>query len=526
MAYAPVSKTGGFTAVWVQLPPPALISLMTTFRKKSFLIPLILFIFPFNLRLSLISKGAFNVDTLFILTQAEKTLQTLQLQYSYGFGFPGTVILASIFIFTLGLLSVHDSVFAFNFMSAFFSSLSIPVLYLIVKKLFDPLTALLGAVLLSFLPSFLGLSVYGNTHTPCLFFLLLGILLLLLYKDSGEKGHIILSAISVGLMGGSRLQDMFFMLIPLGYLLYSIHKKNTQSSLTKNLILFLPLSLGVAFALHIPIAIDNLSNYQGNLSSYWELGVTNLYKGFYPKALQHSLNIALFNFTALGIIGSALGLCLLFRKSFKTAVFLFLWFLVPYSFYGNLSSTTSRFLVISFLPMAIALAFLLGNALQNRRLLKYVYILIFASILLIPFNRIYPVLNFRHHYDPIGDFARWVKDNTPPGSIIITADDGPFLGYYGKRRFIYQLASVYSPIKAEQFANFKSAIDKLLLEGKNIYVTGTGIFANNPDDRFYKFLLENYDLFFVGGRMINNFHLGEIYEDLFFNELLRIKQKS
>lgn len=460
--------------------------------------------------------------------QAEKTLQTLQIQYSYGFGFPATVILASIFISAFKLFSVHDSVFAFNFMSVFFSSLSVPVFYLIVKKLLDPLPALLSALILSFLPSFLGLSVYGNTHIPCLFFLLFGVLWLIIFKDSEKTKHIVLSAISIGFMGGSRLQDMIFMGIPLAFLIYSMHTERTKASLPRNFTLFWLLATGITVALHIPIALKNLSIYQGNLNSYWELGVTLLYKGFYPKALRHSLDIAMINFSVLGIIGSALGFCLLFKKNIKTAAFLSLWLFVPFAFYGNLSSTVSRYLVISFLPMIIALAYLLANALQSRPRLKYFYVLIVASILLIlliPLNRIYPTLNFRHNYDPIGDFARWVEDSTPPGSIIITADDGPFLKYYGQRDFLYQLVSIYSPIKPEQFQDYKSTLDKILLEGKNLYITGTGIFANNPDDQFYEFLVKNYDLAIVGGREINNFHLGEIYEELFFNELIRIKPK-
>ena len=152
---------------------------MSIERTKAYLIPLLLFFISFLLRLSLISKGPYHLDSLNLTLLAEKTLETGSLQSQFGPGYPLTVILAALFIFVSRIFSQNDPILAVNFMSVVFSSLCIPVFYAITDKLFGRLTAFLSAIMFSLSPIFLGVSVFGKSHTPSLFCLLVGLFYLL-----------------------------------------------------------------------------------------------------------------------------------------------------------------------------------------------------------------------------------------------------------------------------------------------------------------------------------------------------------
>ncbi len=148
-------------------------------KIKPYLLPFLIFLFSFILRLSLISKGPYHIDSLNLVMQSQKTLQTHQLQPLFGFGYPLTVILGSLFIKISEIFTFHNPVLAINFMSIVFSSFCPPLLYIITKNLFNSRTAFFSTTLFSLSPIFLGISIYGKSHSPCLFFLLSAIIYLL-----------------------------------------------------------------------------------------------------------------------------------------------------------------------------------------------------------------------------------------------------------------------------------------------------------------------------------------------------------
>src|SRR3989338_3302267 len=109
-------------------------------RIKNLFIPLSLFLLSFFIRLAFISKGPFHYDALELAINAQKTLQTFKLHYLHIPGSPLTVIIAAINIAIFRLFSVNDPVFVVNFMSVYFSSLCVVLLYWVVKELFDELS--------------------------------------------------------------------------------------------------------------------------------------------------------------------------------------------------------------------------------------------------------------------------------------------------------------------------------------------------------------------------------------------------
>ncbi len=185
-------------------------------KKSNLLIILfLLFISNFILRYFLISKGPYHADCLLLAVNAQKTLASWKIHYLHGPGLPLTCILGSICIGLWQLVGVTDIVFAVNIMSVTLSSLCAPLLYLVIRKIFDDKAAMAGALALSFNTIFLYLSVFGNSHIPSVFFLLLGLLLLFSYLKSGKISSLWGAGIMIGLMGACRLQDLVSMSIPL-----------------------------------------------------------------------------------------------------------------------------------------------------------------------------------------------------------------------------------------------------------------------------------------------------------------------
>jgi len=168
----------------------------------------------------LIYKGPFHVDCLRLSQNAELTLSTLKIHYQFGTGYPLTVIIGSIFVFFARAFGVDDPVIAVNFMSVLFSSACILILYYIVKRSFDPITAVISSILLSIDPIFMEISLYGKSHAPAIFFLLLGTLLMIHFKERPSSRLLALSGISLGFMGACRLQDLVLMFIPLSFFVF------------------------------------------------------------------------------------------------------------------------------------------------------------------------------------------------------------------------------------------------------------------------------------------------------------------
>ncbi len=165
---------------------------------KSYFIPLALFLLSFILRLSLISLGPFSVDCLMLAMASEKTLATHHLHYLFDFGYPVAVVMGAVFIGLGKIFFINDPIMSVNVMSVVFSSLCVVLLFDYVRKLFDSTTAFFSAVLLCLNPIFLGVSVYGTSHSLSLFFLLMCLRMLLRYHEKQEASYLILSGLSLG----------------------------------------------------------------------------------------------------------------------------------------------------------------------------------------------------------------------------------------------------------------------------------------------------------------------------------------
>jgi len=204
---------------------------------KKLNLSILLILFSFVIRFALISKGPYHVDCLSLAMVSQHLADNFQLKHQFGSGYPLTVILGALFIAFTRLFQITDPVYSVNLMSVVLSSLSVGVFYVLVERLLNKRTAVFAAVAFSLSPIFLGISVYGKSHIPSLFFLLLSVYFLTRNGEDRTIKDFWLSAVFMGFMGACRLQDM--VLVAPAVTVYLMLGKVISRQLIRQVCLFL-----------------------------------------------------------------------------------------------------------------------------------------------------------------------------------------------------------------------------------------------------------------------------------------------
>ena len=494
-------------------------------KLKPYLIPLLILVLSFLLRVSLLSAGPYHTDCLALAINAQNTLASHQIHYQFGSGYILTVLLGSFFVGLGKFLSIHDPIICVNFMSAVFSSLAVFVYYFIVKKLTDSMTALLSGMLFCLSPIFLGVSIYGNSHTVSIFFLMLGIFFFCKYNETSLRRYFILSALSIGLMGTARLQDMILMIIPLSVLIISAIKTQRLSVFFKNLFWFFSIAALTTFIIYLFLFLgNNFNQFLDQFSFFWKLGLKDNFRGIISKSLDRSFSYLSMSLSPLGLIAGYLGFCYLLKNKPKVFVFLLLWFLVPLLFYGNLHTTAPRFLNLILPPFIAAIGYLFSQICKINLRFRITALAIFLIMLTLIFQSIYPMLESRHKYDLLPDFFRWMATKTEKKALIISGDEDAFIRYYAGRSSLPRPLNEFF-IEDTALEEFKKKLNNLLEKNIPVYATSTGIYAYNPRLQFSSFMEENYTLEFLGEQRIEDWHRGELILRTYKMTLFRVMKK-
>ncbi len=503
-------------------------------KIKLLLIPLAIFLFSFFLRLSLISKGPYDVDCLDLALRAEETLSTHRLSYLHGAGYPLTVILGAIFVSVAKFFHTYNAVIAVNFMSVTFGSLCVLVQYQLTKKLLDETAAIFSSLMLSISPIFLGVSLYGTSQVPFLFFLLLGVSFLLTYLKTGLKRHLIASAISLGLMTATREQDMTLIFWAISYLIFvGVETKKSAViplSKKKRLILFLIfwfITLLVTLPFHIPLLMDKEIRAPYLHEFYLEIkeGSWGNFMGILSPKLPKAFGYLIESLTIGGFIFSLLGFIVLGKKKYKISVFLILWIIVPLFFYGNLyTNVSARYFLMILPPFIIAQACILSQLVKSKHLLKFLTLVSFLIIFFILYSRFYSIFKFRHDHALLPEFAQWVAKNTEPHAKIITADERIFIEYYGHRSTVGRPTWLFIT-PPQEIEKFKGNIDEIIASNIPVYITASSLYAYDYHFHFSDFVKKNYRLDLVGKHGYEEWHAGVITPQIFYCSLYKITKK-
>ncbi|OGX27416.1 MAG: hypothetical protein A2787_00930 [Omnitrophica WOR_2 bacterium RIFCSPHIGHO2_01_FULL_48_9] len=506
-------------------------NLWNSFRPILF--PCLILLLSFALRLSLISKGPYHQDSLWLVVQAEKTLETGQLQQYFGVGFPLTVLLASLFIFVMKFLAGSDPVWAVNFMSVVLSSLGIFVFYFFIKRLLDERTAVMGALALSVNPLFLGLSVYGKNYMPMLFFLFLGLLFLLRFRDAASYKDYFISAVMFGCMGASRIHDLVWMFVPVSYLLvvvlreHAVVTKVRPPEILKSFTIFWLTVSGTILIFYLPLLLQSGAGEQiFSIRHAVREHVFEYYMGIFSRRTPQGLQFIVEAVSLLGIGLAIGGLGQLYHKRRPVFIFLLLWFIFPTLYYANLHTTLAhRHLLLAVPPLLIAQGFLISEIGQKRLALKVAAYGVFVIMSCLLLASIYPTLKTRHHHSYIAEFAQWTAVHTEPNAVIVANDDAGFFTYYGKRK---TLAKPAAPIgKKWDLADadlraFKEQVDQLLAQNIPVYITTVSLLAYDGGGKFVDFMDEHYCFEKIGTHPYEDWHGGELRSQIFMIELYRI----
>jgi len=514
--------------------------------KKTHIIAVAFLLFSFLLRFALISKGPYHGDTISLIIQAEKTLETLHLQKQSPLGFPLIVILASLSIFISRIFSLNNTAMAVNFISVVFSSLAVFAFYFLILELFTPdkntncqkkniqkarLIATISAILLSISPIFLGISVYGKSHAPCLFFLLAGMRFLLKFLKTSTPKFFILSALFLGLMGATRILDLFLMSLPLSVLYFFAKNIPTEKinilKKLKSFVLWWISIISITSLCYLPYLFQGeMNSFSSDLIRYMQHAFAENYIGLFSGRLWIVIKYLLKNFSILSFLLSLAGFIVLYKKNLFLFIFLILWILSPVLYYGNLYMTvTSRYFVIVLPPITIAIAYGIVSFMQKNIISKITVLIILFILQITMLKTIYPLLKIRHDYAITPSFAKWVEKNTPPNARIIHPDGSAFLPYYGNRQTAYRPLSADKATK-EELNTFREKTDTLLNQNIDLYINSIGLYTYNTENHFSNFFHKHYVGKEVGTHYYEDWHSGAMEMTIVPVTLYKIEKRK
>lgn len=490
--------------------------------------PLALGVISLAIRLSLVSKGYYQTDCLFLGIQAQKILDTGHMHYLHLLGYPGTALLGALFLGINSILNFNQPALSINLIGVLFSSLSLIPLYFIIKKLFDPLTAFLTTALVMIHPSFLAASVFGNSHMPGLFFFFVSMLNIIRFREQNSLRHLVTGALCAGLMWANRPQEIIH-LITIGYLFLGPLNGpfKTRSSL-KAFLGFGTIAFITTLVFYIPLILRTFSanNFTHQINE--PLSIVRFVTGNLSLyALSVTTPAIIKSFTLGGAILLAAGLFLMIKHTWKLFIFLLFWLIPPLLLYASLVTTLPRYHLNIIIPLCIALGYGLSWFIHHKRHAFILAGIIYGILISILFTSIYPILNFRHQHDLMKEYGAWIRKNTEPSAIIYTQEDAwiikHFAGRLTKRPPFQEFSQNKNALPEEHLIKMtQESLSSTLRSGIPVYVTSVALFSNDPHYRFKTLLEEHFALKPIAQTVMEEWHQGATNLILYKETLYKI----
>jgi hypothetical protein len=472
------------------------------------------FLAALYLRLRFLSLGPFHYDAMDLALCAEKTLKTGLLHYEHGTGFPLTVMVGAFFVWVGRLLGVTDPVLCVNGMSAFMGALNVLLLFLVVERMFDSSRASFAAALLVFFAPHLAISTFAKSLTLSICFALASVYFALGYvkDESRPPKDLLLSAVFLGFCGAARFSDLV-MGLPVFFLLVT-HERWSRASwgrwLSWGALVFLTAGL-----YYVPLLIDKgLTPFIETMTQESQAK----YCGIFSLIFRRSLKWIYGYWHAYGLAMIAAGFVFMAsHRRIKHLLFLFVWFLTAQLFYGSVSSSGPRYLIIGWLALIAAQGYFLGSFRGWRRLLALMVLLFSVSFGLRPYLT---TLESRHRWSPHRDFALWVSSVTRPEDTILAMDERIFIEHYGRRR-VLQHPLTCDPKLVEEFFD---EVDGLLASGQRVFAAET-FFSYDECGIFQKTAKKRYKITSVGYKMSEDWHHTLLTQLIFRDYLWEFKKR-
>lgn len=341
-----------------------------------------------------------------------------------------------------------------RFYSAFFSTLTIPLVYGISRTLLNSRYSLLAASLAALTPGLIQQAHFATPESALIFFIFGSLFFLLKFTTNNEQPfdfaqgrrttNFLLASIFLGLALGVKVSSAIFLPVLLLSLIFTCYR--SPFTLLKYSFLSLTATAATFFIVDPYVFLD--------FTHFWSSFIyeSSLARGDFPvfytrqfidttpvifqltKILPYTLGPALL---ISGLLGLFLMVLQLFKKgpSFTFHFLLITSFLSLFLFNGFLFAKWTRFSAPTFPFFAIFSAFLLYKSSQLKIHKFFPYILnttylILISLWVLAFFSVYLTPDVRH------TASRWVESSAPPGSTFLVEGgnmiDVPLQGNFKK----------------------------------------------------------------------------------------------
>ena len=431
--------------------------------NKVFFIGSLLFGGTFLFSLFFINEGLFHFDSVVLAKAVEGVYRTGHLQAAVG-GRYGAVIINSILYFPF-YVQGQNADFVTRFSSVLFYSLSIPVFFIFIKDLFkDSIQGVFAAILLAVTPFYLVPNTYGKEHGMGMFFFLCS--MVLVNKGHEGKRPITLALASVCFMFALSIRESILFMVPFYFWLYfrpaialrplrlDVPPERLNGRCLSFLFLPLVILLGFLMFFYLGTVIQNSLNTDESCVPH--------FCGFFSKTLIRAFMDAGHSFPVYFLFFGILGAGIIWQGRRYFLLFFFLGWACLIFIYGNLDG---------YVPRHLDTVILAGHAFVScflswiYRRFRFLAIIIFVFLITSQLINLYPMLEFRKHYDGDLRLASFVRTNTPPNAVFLTEDEAPFIEYYGKRKTISYPVSHW-----EESGRVLQEIDNLIGRHIPVYV--------------------------------------------------------
>ena len=407
-------------------------------QNKKWLIPVLLFIFAFSLRLYFLYPGFFHHD----VAQSGKIIE--EAVFDKGASRLGSNVFFSNRIFYLFVNYLFFLTYSFfggehidilmNVSSALFAALACILMYYFVLELTEKKhVALFSSLFLAVTPIFLSDSTYGKEHALQIFVMLSGLYLLLRALREEKKSLFFLAGIVTGLFLITR-EDSFLFLPLFAYILFFLKKKGSNiSNVSYEHLLFFSVPILFIFAWYLYFTLwDRLL-----VVLFQKEETAGVWLGFFSYIFPDALYDLLVTLTPLLCALAIYGMYRMYLTEKKLFGFLSIW--IAYLLYfGNNDIYAPRWLSILLPPFLIAGAYGIGALSdyekKGEKWIKKIVVPVVFVTLIWMFLTIYPVLNARADHALTKEYAQAIDTLAPSGAhLFFYADACTIITYYSPK---------------------------------------------------------------------------------------------
>ncbi len=366
-----------------------------------------------------------------------------------------------------------------RFFSAFFSTITILVVYVLTRNVISDRFSLLSALLVALMPGLIQQAHFATPESALTFFLLTSLLFLILFIKTDRAFPFIFSSIFFGLSLGVKISGLIFAPVAITSIIIKGSQKWEKTFL--QIILFSMITL-MTLSFSAPFIFLDFNGFKGNLEyegglaqGKVEVFYTRQFIGTTPiffqieKILPYTLGPSIL---IIGLLGFMLFILHFIKKPQITLLLLLTTFILFFGFNGILFAKWTRFLAPTFPFFAIFASFFLDKLYSKNRFVSNL-----LTVILLTTTVVWTIAFFSIYLrDDIRVTAsKWIEENINNNSTFLVEGgnmvDIPIAGEFKKISLDF-----YS---LEQDANTRLKIAEALEQTDYFLVQSRRVFLNH-----------------------------------------------